>query len=152
MRTISKLLILGLVLVLSACSSGGSPNPDPDPDPQPNNELAGKYNGSITFNDWFADIAFTIDNAGTVTGTTTVISPSSPVGEKGTLTGTIKSGSSAATLEFNLVLESAGVGRNTITGAGVYSNVTRQLGSGSITVKDANGTFVDNGIITGTKE
>lgn len=145
------IVISALVIVLSACGGSPNPNPNPNPNPQPNNELAGKYNGRITFNDWFADIAFTIDNAGTVTGTTTVISPSSPVGEKGTFTGTIKSGS--INVEFNLTLESASVGKNTLTGAGLYSNVTRQLGSSSITVKDANGTVIEpNGIITGTKE
>lgn len=138
-------VLSALALVLSGCGGGSS---TPDPDPQPN-ELAGTYNGSITFESWFADMAFTIDNAGNLTGTTTVTDPS--VGEKGTVTGIVKVASSIS-IEFDLVLESASIGRNTITGAGIYAETTRQLGSSSLTVKDTNGAFVDTAIIVATKE
>jgi hypothetical protein len=94
---ITKMFILGLILVLGACSSGGSPNPnpDPDPDPDPDNVLAGSYVGTAQFEagDIFytSSIAsFTISNTGALTGTVTAEKPSDvPAGEKGTVTGTI---------------------------------------------------------------
>jgi hypothetical protein len=145
-------VVSALVLVLSACG-GGSSNP-PANNPPANSTLTGKYNGKLTFGDLFADISFEISSTGSVTGTATITEPSSQpfvLGEKGTMTGTIKTTSSFGG-EASLVLELPSSGKYTITGAIIYSDVTRQLGSGSITIKDANGTFVDNGIITGTKE
>jgi hypothetical protein len=151
------IVISAFVLVLSACG-GGSSNP-PGNNPPPNNppansELTGKYNGKLTFGDLFADISFEINSTGNLTGTATITEPSSQplvVGEKGAMTGTIKTTNSFSG-EANVVIEWTNSGKYTITGAVIYSSVTRQLASSAITVKDANGAFVDTGLIVGTKE
>ena len=154
MRNISKLLILGLVLVLSACG-GGSPNPDPDPDPD--NALAGSYVGTVQFEagDVFftSSIAsFTISKTGALTGTVTAEDPSDvPAGEEGTVTGTVTIDSvtgDAGFASIDMTVESPTLGKYTLTGGkGQYGTIAgeTQFAVSSFTIKDASGTPVGTG-------
>lgn len=150
------LLVCILALVLSACG-GGSSNPDPDPDPQPDNQLAGTYDGEVTVGigssgGLFANASITIDNAGNVTGTTTAIEPSDDaiIGEKGTLSGTMKIVSSAENLEFNVIVESPSVGKYVMKGNGIF--VDKEFAAAFLSIYDASDSYIGNdGYMNGRK-
>jgi hypothetical protein len=148
------IVVCALVLILSACGSPSNPNPNPNPNPQPSNQLAGTYNGELIIGDLFALTTFTVDSAGTVTGTTTSKDlGAAPVGEKGTITGTVK-GAGSINIELNLTVESPTVGKRTMAGSGgIYDSNSKKMSATGLTVRDASGTFIAaDGIIIGSKE
>jgi hypothetical protein len=149
-RFSSHLLITGL-LFLAACSSGGQGTPPPAPPPTDSPQIAGKYNGSfvIANSNPFVNVktTLTVDAAGNVSGITT----SNAAGaEKGTIQGTIR-GSTAISLDFNLQFEASSTGKYTMTGKGVYSSITKELGS-SLTAKNPAGTYIGDAPLVITKE
>jgi hypothetical protein len=144
---LSKYVLITGLLFLAACSSGGQTTPPPTDSPQ----IVGKYNGSfvIANSNPFVNVktTLTVDAAGNVSGITT----SNAAGaEKGTIQGTIR-GSTAISLDFNLQFEAPATGKYTMTGKGVYSSITKELGS-SLTAKNPAGTYIGDAPLVITKE
>jgi hypothetical protein len=139
-----------LIFTLVACGSSGSTTPTP----QPNNQLAGTYNGEIVIGNTkpFVSVltTLTIENTGTISGTTTGTDTSDAPGEKGNISGTVVSGNSGA-VTFDLSFSSATLGNYSAKGNGVYSSFTKEI-AGSITAKDANNVFIGDFVITLAKE
>jgi hypothetical protein len=149
-------MVSALVLFLSACGGGSStPAPTPTPTPTPSNGFAGTYNGEVSVLSSTPAIqtnaTYTIKSNGELSGTITGKPNSDTPAEKGTVTGTVKDGTTTGLIEVNITVEMPSVGRYTLTGSGAYSG--KQLAAASLTVKDASGTSLGlDGSIIGNRE
>ena len=142
----SSLLITGL-LFLAACSSGGTTPPTDSV------QIAGTYNGAFVIGNSTPFVSvkttFKVDAAGNVSGTTTSVNDRFP-NDKGTIQGTIQGGS-ASSLNYNLQFESPAMGKYAMTGKGVFSSLTNELGA-NMSAKNSAGTYIGDAPMTARRE
>ena len=87
----------------------------------------------------FGTIDVTITGAGAISGSWTTTSPTSVVGERGTVTGTVVTmGPASADVTLNVVFPTLG----TFRASGPASYTARQLAIGSATTRDGAGAVV----------
>lgn len=128
-------LILGSMFAASACGVGPSP-------------LAGQWvstQSALAHNDQsrsiFATSQITISSTGDVTGDCTTIRPTSVVGERGAVTGTIVlTTSTNATVNLTLAYPTLGTFR--VNGSATFAAASGALGVGNAVVRDSSNAVV----------
>jgi len=136
-----RTFLLSLAL-LTACSSN-----------DPGAPIAGTYLGQLAVQHTdpshavFATLDLRIDDDGNVAGSrATTKSPTDPIGEIGTLTGTMNAIDDLS-VETAWQLDFPTVGRFTLSGTLIYSGTTRGL-AGNLSTRDAALAYVGNTAVT----